>query len=210
MLYSFFLSKKGYTFVEVLIVVALLGILVAVGVPVFGGGLAAQKKKDCNNQSQVVETAFKETLGGMIDNGRAQDEVDFNLVKVRNPSLVTTYLGDGENDTADDGYVNKECIMLTKEDGRVLTIGDIRGGYRQDYGQYTDDADGYRLGCDDGHYLKKKALENDPFYVTLYNEEIPVCPFADFENTDTKDDYHYYIFADGTVLCDCPHCNEVD
>lgn len=210
MLYRFLLSKKGYTFTEVLIVVAVLGILVAVGVPVFFSGITAQRQKDCANQRDVISTGFKEGLAGMIDNGRKQEKVDFSRVQ---GDHKTTYLGDGVTGNGDDAYVGQECFPLIKDQdisGKIaFTIGDLRGGYR-DYNQYPDSADGYKDGCDAGYYLKKERLKDEKYYKTLYNEEIPVCPFADFENTDTKDDYHYYIFADGTVLCDCPHCNEVD
>ena len=48
------------------------------------------------------------------------------------------------------------------------------------------------------------------FYEVLSNQEIPTCPFADFENNDEKDNYYYVIFEDGTVICNCPYCNEID
>ncbi len=205
MLYRFFLSKKGFTLPELLMVIAVLGILVAVAVPVFTSGFSAQAKKDCANQRQVISTAFKETLGGMMDNGKAQKKVDFAYC---DPAHMTVYEADAVSGNGDDAYNGKSCFLLTNDDAQAVTIGDIRGGYRQDYGAYTDDADGYSLGCDDGHYLKKKALDEDPFYKVLYNEEIPVCPLADFENVVTDDDYYYYIFEDGTVLCSCPDCHE--
>ena len=64
-------------------------------------------------------------------------------------------------------------------------------------------------------FLKKKSLENKALYTYLNNFEIPICPFvkyyssADYLNK-VKPEYYYYIFADGTVLCSCPECNEAD
>lgn len=208
MLYSFLRSKKGYSFVEVLIVVIILGILVAVGVPVFTAGYRAQAIKDCNNQKTVISSLFSEAMTGMMDSGRPQDKVDFSKVQ---SDHRTTYPGDGVDGTADDDYVGKDCFVLIQDQdipGKIaFTIGDIRGGYR-DLNTYPDDSDGYKAGCDAGYYLKKKALKDEKFYWHLSNEEIPVCPFADLDNNKTNDDYRYYIFEDGTVMCSCPHCNE--
>ena len=80
MLYKFLRSEKGYTFVEVMIVVVVLGILVAVGVPIFSAGIKSQKIKDCNNQRVVVQSLVQEAMGGMIDNGRMQEKINFAKV----------------------------------------------------------------------------------------------------------------------------------
>ena len=209
MLYSFLRSKKGYTFVEVLIVVTVLGILVAVGVPIFSSGIKSQRIKDCNNQRVVVQSLVQEVMVGMVDNGRAQDEIDFDKVP---GAHKTTYPGDGVTGNGDDLYNGASCFVLVSDNDSAFTIGDIRGGYRDvTKPECGDDADGYRIGCEKyGNYLKKERLKDNKFFWYLTNEEIPVCPFADYENSDTNDDYHYYILADGTVLCNCPECNNVE
>lgn len=223
MLYNFLLSKKGYSFVEVMIVVTVLGILVAVGVPVLHSGYEAQAKKDCINQKTVVSAAFKEVMTGMMDNGKTQDKVLFS--KLQSDHKIT-YPGDGVTGNADDAYVGKECFPLIYDQGIpgkiACTIGDIRGGYfdqnawnsqgqafLQENGAYDEyNPDKYTLGCEVGYYLKKLDLKDVEFYMYLTNEEIPVCPFADFENNKDEDNYRYYIFEDGTVMCSCPKCNE--
>lgn len=222
MLYRFLLSKKGYSFVEVLIVVVVLGILVAVGVPIFVSGYRAQAVKDCNNQKTIVSTLFGEVTTGMMDSGTTQDKVDFSRVQADHKA---TYPGDGVNGTKDDAYVGKDCFVLIEDQGIpgkiAFTIGDIRGGYfgqnawnsyaevvrvHGSYDEYYTEK--YDLGVERGYYLKKQAMENEKFYLHFTNQEIPVCPFADFDNNSTTDDYRYYIFEDGTVVCSCPHCNE--
>ncbi len=209
MLYSFWRSQKGYTFVEVLIVVVVLGILVAVGVPVFSSSYTAQAKKDCNNQRVVVQSLVQEVMTGMVDNGRAQKSIRFEAGHIKEgfDQKVITYGGDGVTGNGDDSYVGKKCFILLDGDA-AFTIGDIRGGYRPE--GFSADLDGYDDGCNKGYFLKKQRLAEDKFFWYLTNEEIPVCPFADYENIAVTDDYRYYIFEDGTVLCDCPKCNEIE
>lgn len=200
MLYSFLISKKGFTMMEILIVVLVMGILVGVAVPIFDASLKVQRRNDCRNQKLVIQTAVKQAMYGMIDNGRRQEEIAIAywpdggqpLKKQYNPNDTTLKLN------IDSEYDYKYFTKLDE----TLTLGKIRGGYRN-IDQYPD----YKDGCDKGFYLKKQKLENIEFYKYLDNQEIPVCPFADYENTDTSDDYYYCIFFDGTVCCTCPECN---
>ena len=204
MLYRFLISKKGFTMMEILIVVLVLGILVAVAVPIFDASLKVQRRNDCRNQKLVIQTAVKQAMYGMIDNGKRQEEIAIAywpdggqpLKKQYNPNDTTLILNIGSE------YDYKYFTKLDE----TLTLAKIRGGYRPD--QNSD----YKEGCKQGYYLKKKKYENNqtPFYVFLDNQEIPVCPFADYENNDTSDDYYYCIFFDGTVCCTCPECNEID
>lgn len=221
-LYKYLRSKKGFSFTEILIAVAVLGILTAIAVPIFISGYKAQAVKDCNNQRTLIEGTFVEAMKGMLDSGKAQKKVDFSRVQ---GDHKTTYPGDGVTGNSDDAYVGKVCFVLIEDQdipGMIaFTIGDVRGGYFgqnqwnsfselvQLYGPYDEyDTDKYDLGVERGYYLKKQAMENQKFYMHFSNQEIPVCPFADFDNNDTSDDYRYYIFEDGTVLCSCPHCND--
>jgi hypothetical protein len=47
-------------------------------------------------------------------------------------------------------------------------------------------------------------LADVKMYTKLANAEIPQCAFEESANQE----YNYYIFSDGTVLCDCPECIE--
>lgn len=202
MLYRYLCSKKGFTMMEILVVVLVLGILVAVAVPLFSNVIEIRRKQDCQNQRVIVEGLVFEALTGMMDNGKSQKNsegkfrIDFN--KISDPSHLTTYPetpGDADND-----YEGKKCLMLapTGDNYVAFTLGDIRGGYRDD----PDNTD-YSEGCEKGNYLKKEKLENVMFYTYCVNHEPPICPFSDNDAP-----VYYYIFEDGTVLCPNEACHE--
>lgn len=49
------MSKKGFTLVELMIVVVILGILVAIAVPIFGAVTKNAKKKSCLSNQRVIK-----------------------------------------------------------------------------------------------------------------------------------------------------------
>ncbi len=206
-------SKKGFSLVELMTVVIVLGILTAVAVPVFVSGYKKQARNDCKSQCVVIEAQVEEAMYGMFDSGAMQykrnDEgkvivpktvaIDFSNVQ---SDHKTTYDADDIEGNSDDAYDGKECFVLIKSQqisGKIaFTLGDLRGGYRpSNIKEYED-------GFVHGYHLKKKKLENEEFYTFLANQEIPVCPFSD---PDKGENYYYYIFEDGTVICSCPECH---
>lgn len=50
-------SKHGFTLVELMIVVVILGILVAIAVPIFGAVTRNSKRKACRSTQKIIETA---------------------------------------------------------------------------------------------------------------------------------------------------------
>ncbi len=195
MLYRYFLSKKGFTMMEILIVVLVLGVLVGVAVPIFSGVVEMQKKKDCKNQRAVVNGLVLEAMTGMMDNGKKQPKIYFDKVQGDHKTKYPETPGDGDND-----YEDKYCFMLAPTGGGMVafTLGDLRGGYRD-----LNVAEEYDEGCDHGWFLKKSKLKNVMFYTYCSNQEPPICPFS-----DEDDPIYYYIFEDGTVICPNEKCHE--
>ncbi len=196
MLYKYLSSEKGFTMMEIFTVVIILGILTGVTVPLFSSSLKKQRISDCKNQAMIIETTVKQGLFGMLDNGKKQtmkvngvDEVRINFAMDEALAYKKQY--------TDKNSVIHDAFMLTYDN--CFTLGALRGGYRP-----TGIAD-YDEGCQQGYYLKKERLEDKPFYAYLDNEKIPVCPFADENNSQG---YYYYVLEDGTVVCSGKECNE--
>lgn len=217
MLYRFFVSKKGFTMMEILVVVLVLGILVAIAVPIFTDGLKKQRQNDCRNQRLVIQTTIQQAMYGMIDNGRRQEKIYFTDLQ---SDHYCQYPGDGVSGNADDAFVGQNCFVIwyNKIDATnqvVFTLGDLRGGYRDlnRYEEYKDGCNYHEIQNPTGprNYLKKERLKDIPIYEYFDNMEIPVCPFADEKyNKTAGPEFLYYVLEDGTVLCSCPECNEID
>lgn len=208
MLFRLLTSNKGFTFMEIMTVVVILAVLTAFAVPLFNAGLHAQKVKDCNSQRTVIQGTVQEAMTGMMDNGRSQPRIYFEKIQDDHEGTLPSTLSAIAQKKVTDGDIGcQNCLVLIKDQeipGKIaFTLGDLRGGYR-DTNTYPE----YRDGCDWGYYLKKEKYKDVKFYVFLANEEIPVCPFADFSDTKTENDYYYYIFEDGSVYCSCADCNE--
>lgn len=184
-------NKKGFSLVEIMIVVVILGILVAVAIPVYNGISKSRKIDDCFMNREMISFVVQEAMNGMLDNGKKQDIIRMDLANAKHITISP--------DNFPEGYASKKCFKLTYDEETAFTLGDVRGGYR-DKTAYPD----YDKGCEQGNYLKRDNLKGVKMYTKLANGEIPQCKF----NEDSDVEYYYYVFPDATVLCDCPECLE--
>lgn len=214
MLYKYFNNKKGFTMVEIFAVIIILSALIGLAVPVFDSVIKKQREDDCRNQRLVLETAVKQAMFGMIDNGEKQPIITFKCTDVVAGDLDgytvvanEQILDKVEQHDFDGDGVNENCFKFTADEN-CFTFAELRGGYRPGTaaGFMGQGLDAYKEGCDDGYYLKKikyqmeNGGEGTPFYMFLDNQELPVCPFADKTNSQG---YYYYVLEDGTVRCGC-------
>lgn len=190
MLYKYLNSKKGFTLVEIMAVVVILSVLLAIAIPIFDTSLKRQREEDCRNQCLVIETTVKQAMYGMVDNGKKQTMRigDKDVLRI-NFSMPAT--------AAFKKTVEGHDAFILTDDDTCFTLAALRGGYR------PDTIEDYKDGCDAGYWLKKKALADVKFYTYLDNQEVPVCPFADDDNSQG---YYYYVLEDGSVHCSCPEC----
>ena len=111
------MNKKGFTIVELVIVIAVIAILAAVMIPTFGGII---KKANDSAVKQEVAAAYKEAYAlaiadGVIENGATTGET----VTVGN--FTFTFKGDLDNITGT-GAVADDAEDYTKANGYTFTI----------------------------------------------------------------------------------------
>lgn len=73
-------NKKGFTLVELMIVVVIMAVLVAVAVPVYVTVAETAKKRTCNNNCRTISSAVTNYLNGAYSEGNERQTVnDFEI-----------------------------------------------------------------------------------------------------------------------------------
>ncbi len=86
-LLNVFKNRKGFTFVEIMICVTVLGILTAVAVPIFSFSLNKHRTKECSAQKIMITTTVESAMLGQFDNG----DIQYFIPTLANISSGTHY-----------------------------------------------------------------------------------------------------------------------
>lgn len=107
-------SKKGFTLMEMLIVVAIIAVLVAIAIPVFNGALT--KSKEAADVANVRATYAEWQTAMLTENTKAPTDKDAFLKGPDNgTAIVLNYLD--KLDVKADGTITYSATKLTDENG---------------------------------------------------------------------------------------------
>lgn len=107
-------SKKGFTLMEMLIVVAIIAVLVAIAIPVFNGALT--KSKEAADVANVRATYAEWQTAMLTENTKAPADKDAFLKGPDNgTAIVLNYLD--KLDVKADGTITYSAKKLTDENG---------------------------------------------------------------------------------------------
>jgi len=71
-----FRKEEGFTLVELMVVVLIIGILVAIAIPVFNAASASARKSACQANLRTIDGATEQYLAASPNNTRAQVDAD--------------------------------------------------------------------------------------------------------------------------------------
>jgi len=113
-------SKKGFTLIELIVVIAIIGILAAILIPTFTGFQERAKATQALVDAKQVATAFD---GLMIEKGSygAVTKADVVTLSGVADAKITTF--EGEAAGADGGFI----VTVTVATGKTVTAGRLAG-----------------------------------------------------------------------------------
>ena len=109
-------NKKGFTLMEMLIVVAIIAVLVAIAIPVFNGALT--KSKEAADVANVRATYAEWQTAMLTENTKAPTDKDAFLKGPDNGTAIVLNYGDDKlTYDAGTGTITYKASKLTDENG---------------------------------------------------------------------------------------------
>lgn len=113
------MSKKGFTLVELMIVVVIMGILVAVAVPVYGAVTKNAKKKTCQSNIRIIkENITQYQMTGGPDGATLEGDKLQSAINASNPTFLNLFEG-GDLPTCPTDNTSKYSIAVERTDGKT-------------------------------------------------------------------------------------------
>lgn len=110
-----FRRDEGFTLVELMVVVLIIGILVAVAIPVFNNATARARQRTCHANQRTIDGAVEQYLADNIDKTKADVDSVTVLVPTYIKSAPTCPAG-GASYVVTDGAV-QGCPSTTENHG---------------------------------------------------------------------------------------------
>ena len=146
-------DKKGFSLVELMIVVVIMGILVAVAIPIYNSATKNAKVKSCNANMRVIE----ENLSSYIMTGNNGGEFSYTQIIAADPgfgaqSVELTMGTDGKTPT---GW--PATFLATFKDPAALKCPFSGGTYTISFAQAGDGGVNFAVKCNDTTHAAKDA-----------------------------------------------------
>ncbi len=95
----FYRKDEGFTLVELMVVVLIIGILVAIAIPVFNAASDSARQRTCHSNQRVIEGAVQQYLAEDPDNTIPAGDVDASHVLVPDYIKEVPYCPSGDGTT---------------------------------------------------------------------------------------------------------------
>ena len=117
-------NKKGFSLVELMIVVVIMGILIAVAIPLYGAVTANAEKRTCQSNMENMHSMFAKYC--VIDKDNTANtllpEGSYSTKPGETNTIATEFLESFENDELPHCSVDGHYYLLTKVDSYTVEI----------------------------------------------------------------------------------------